>query len=156
MGNVRSASYSRQKGARAEVQAKDILNKHMGREVFERTPSSGALDAKYHMKCDLFKPAGENRYTIEVKNYQESQINHLMLGKSPKIIEWWEQTLVGAKGNRNNIPLLLFKHSRSKFYCATEDINGIARYPNLIYNYDDYKIQISLLSDFLKHEQPDL
>lgn len=147
---------SRAKGARAEVKAKEILNSYMGEDVFERTPSSGALDAKYFMKGDLFKPSGNNRFTIEVKSYKESAISHLMLGKSPKIIGWAEQTERQALQNRDNIPLLLFKHDRSKFYVASWDINGLAEYHNIIYRYNGYILQISLLEDFLKYEVPDL
>lgn len=145
---------SRQKGARAESQAKDVLNTYMGEKVFERTPSSGALNEKHFLKGDLYIPAERNLYTVEVKSYKESQISHLMLGKAPKIIEWWQQTERQAHQNRDNIPLLLFKHDRSKFYAATEEINTKAKYHNIIYTYNQYKLQISLLSDFLQYEKP--
>lgn len=145
---------SRQKGARAESQAKDLLNAYAGGKIFERTPSSGALNEKHFLKGDLYIPAERNLYTIEVKSYKESQINHLMLGKSPKLIEWWQQTERQARQNRDNIPLLLFKHDRSKFYVATEEINMKAKYSNIIYSYSEYKLQISLLSNFLEFEKP--
>jgi len=146
---------SRQKGARAEAKAKDVLNEYMGEKVFERTPMSGALSEKHLLKGDLYVPGEKNLYTIEVKSYKDSAINHLMFGKSPKIIEWWEQTIRQAKQNRDNTPFLIFKHDRSKFYCASEDIDGLAKYPNMVYNFNGYKMQISLLSDFLTHQQPE-
>lgn len=145
---------SRQKGARAESKAKEALNEYLGEKLFERTPMSGALSEKHLLKGDLYLPGERNLYTIEVKSYKESAINHLMFGKAPKIIEWWSQTIRQASQNRDNIPLLMFKHDRSKFYIATEEINNIAEYPNIVYNYETYKIQISLLSDFLKYEKP--
>jgi len=152
---TKSANFSRNKGARAETKAKEILNEYLGEELFQRTPSSGALDARYLMKGDLFIPGEKNLYTIEVKSYKDSAISHLMLGKAPKIIEWAEQTERQAHQNRDNIPLLLFKHDRSKFYCASWVINGEAKYPNLHYTYEGYRLQVSLLSDFLTHEQPE-
>ena len=146
---------SKQKGARAEVKAKELLNEYMGEEIFERTPMSGALSEKHLLKGDLYIPGEKNKYTIEVKSYKESAINHLMFGKAPTIIDWWSQTLRQAGQNRDNIPLLLFKHDRSKFYVAHDELNPIAEYPHLMYRYKEYIMQISLLSDYLTHEQPE-
>ena len=46
---------SKEKGTRAELAVRDALRQATGLQ-FERTPLSGALDARYGLKSDLFIP----------------------------------------------------------------------------------------------------
>ena len=147
------STYSKEKGSRAETAAKELLKKHTGYN-WERTPLSGALDAKHGLSGDLYIPKKRNKYTVEVKHYAESGISHLLIsGKTPIIKSWWEQVIREAKENEN-LPLLIFKHDRSKFYVAT-NIFDEENYNKLIIKRSDFKLQVSLLEDWLINTKPE-
>ena len=108
---------SRQKGARAELQARDLLRKLSGL-VWERVPMSGGLGAQHGLKGDLYVPKKNLGWCVEVKHYKEDQIStKLITGKNPKFNEWWAQTMREAE-EIEKAPLLLFKHDRSKWFVA--------------------------------------
>lgn len=109
---------SRAKGRTAELKCRDELRKLTGL-AWERTPLSGALDAKHMMKGDLYVP-GRNDviYCVEVKHYKDDHINtKIITGKSPIFLEWWDQTVREAE-QMDREPLLIFKHNRSKWFAA--------------------------------------
>lgn len=142
----------RQKGATAETKARDELRKLTGLK-WERVPGSGALDPKHLLKGDLYVPGEGNLYSVEVKHYKDSHINHsLITGKSPQIIEWWEQAVRQAVQVHKN-PLLIFKHDRSKFYAAYEDVPE-SDYNHLFVNKDGYSFYISTLDDYIINNKP--
>lgn len=142
----------RAKGARGETQARDKLRELTGLK-WERTPGSGALDPKHNLKGDLYIVNCDNAFCVEVKNYADPHINHLLIdSKTNTLVGWWEQTIrqaiqVGKK------PLLLFKHNRSKLYVAFEEI------PEESYNYifvsnHNNEFYISQLESYIKFNKP--
>lgn len=143
---------SREKGARAESAVKEELRKLTGLK-WERTPGSGALNQVHKLKGDLYVPNEANLYCVEVKHYSDSQINHsLIAGKSPILIEWWQQAVrQGIQVER--LPLLIFKHDRSKLFCAF-DTFPTSDYPYIFISRDNLEFYISLLDDFIKYEKP--
>ena len=143
---------SRQKGARAEAAAKKVLEEYT-KLNWQRTPSSGALDEKHGLKGDLYIPQEKNIYCIEVKHYKEDHLtSKILTDKSPKFLEWWEQTEREAKQVKRE-PLLIFKHDRSKWF--------VARYKRHDEDWQDYEalqyndIIISKLEDWLLWEEPE-
>lgn len=141
-----AANKSKDKGTRAENALKTILKNRTGLG-WERTPLSGALDAKHLLKGDLYIPGEKNKYCIEVKHYAESAINHLLLsGVNPQLIKWWEQAEREARENKAE-PLLIFKHDRSKWYMAIEDCGLLDRSMHLYC--ENYVIDICMLEDWL-------
>jgi len=140
---------SRQKGARTETLARDMLRKHTGLN-WERVPGSGALDPKHQLKGDLYIPGEKNRFCVEVKGYAEDHINSgLLTHKTPQIIDWWQQTQRQAL-QVNKLPLLIFKHDRSKLFAATTafDIEMLEdRW--ILYSNGDYEFYIFVLEDWL-------
>lgn len=144
---------SRAKGARAELNVRDVLKSYTG-ITFERTPSSGALDSRYGMKGDIFIPRERNKYTIEVKHYEDDHINSKMLtDKSPQLIKFWEQAVREANQN-SNIPLLIFKFNRSKLFVAFCDSIPTDECDHLFVSVNNHIFYISLLEDWLKYQQP--
>lgn len=108
---------SRAKGRTAETNCRDELRKLTGLK-WERTPLSGALDAKHKLKGDLYVPGTNLKYCVEVKHYADDHIStKLLTGKNPTFLEWWEQTVREA-GQMDSNPLLIFKHNRSKWFAA--------------------------------------
>lgn len=142
----------RAKGARAETTIRDQLRKLTSLQ-WERVPSSGALDPKHGLKGDLYIPGEKNLYSVEVKHYEEDHLTSAILtGKSPQFFEWWAQA-VRQSTQVNKIPLLIFKHDRSKVFCAFEDMpSGNYRY--FFINALGYEVYVSLLDDFVIHEAP--
>jgi hypothetical protein len=141
---------SRQKGARTETIARDMLRKHTGLN-WERVPGSGALDPKHQLKGDLYVPGQTNRFCVEVKGYADDHINSgLLTHKTPQLIEWWQQTQRQAL-QVDKLPLLIFKHDRSKLFVATVvfDDDALLEKRWLMYNADDYEFYIFLLEDWL-------
>jgi len=107
---------SRAKGMRGEYQVRDMLRKYTGLQ-WERTPSSGALS---YLKTDVYIPHCENNFAVEVKNYQEPIFDcKLFTNKSSNFLKFWIKVKEDAD-TRNQQPILVFKHSRSKWYCAVE------------------------------------
>jgi len=114
----------RAKGARAETLIRDQLRALTGL-MWERVPSSGALDPKHGLKGDLYVPNEKNLYAVEVKHYEEDHLTSAILtGKSPQFLEWWEQAVRQGK-QVDKWPLLIFKHDRSKVFCAFQDMPSV-------------------------------
>lgn len=143
---------SRAKGAKAETVVRDLLRTHTKLQ-WERTPGSGALDEKHGLKGDIYVPGKENIFCVEVKHYEEDHLTSAILThKDPQIITWWQQTLRQAK-QVNRKPLLIFKFNRSKIFVAFEDFPTFT-YRTISVNVDKYEFYVSLLDDWLNHEQP--
>lgn len=146
---------SRQKGARAETQAKDILKKYT-KLNWERVPGSGALDEKHGLKGDLYIPNEKNRYCVEVKHYKEDQLtSKILTSKSPIFIDWWNQTVRESK-QVNRLPILLFKYDRSKWFIASNDIIpevDTTLSQSIVINYEGEWIYIFILEDLLKNNK---
>lgn len=108
---------SRQKGARAETAARDILRKYT-KLGWERTPGSGALDEKHKLKGDLYIPDCKNKFCVEVKHYKDDHLtSKILTDKNPQLLEWWNQAERQAN-QVDRVPLLLFKFDRSKWFVA--------------------------------------
>jgi len=139
---------SKAKGSRAELVVRDILRKYTGLE-WERTPLSGALDAVHGLSGDVYIPREKNKYTVEIKHYKDSHINHLLLSaENHQIFMWWKQTLRESTENRNE-PLLIFKHDRSKLYVVKREFNIHEDIDKLIIERKDIYLEIALLEDWL-------
>lgn len=107
---------SRAKGRTAEYQARDLFRHYTGLE-WERTPQSGALS---YLKTDIYLPHCDNAFAIEVKSYEEQLFDSkLFTNKSCLFLKFWEKVQEEAR-LRDQEPLLVFKHNRSKFYVATK------------------------------------
>ncbi len=110
---------SREKGARAELLARNLLRKDTGLQ-WERTPSSGALHSNHKLKGDLYVPNEKNRYLIEVKHYKEDQLSSKVLfNKDPTIFEWWDKACKQAE-DTDKRPIVMYKWDRSKWYMITD------------------------------------
>lgn len=143
---------SREKGSRAEILVRDTLRKLTGLP-FERTPLSGALDAKHGLKSDLYIPNEKNIYAIEVKHYKDDHISSKILtDKTPQLLTFWLQAVREAE-QTNKKPLLVFKFDRSKLFVA---FNSIPKetYRAIYIQLDNIYFYVSLLEDWIKHEQP--
>ena len=111
----------RAKGARAETQVRDKL-RELTALNWERVPSSGALDPKHGLKGDLYVPNEKNLYCVEVKHYADDHLtSSILTAQEPQLVTWWQQTLRQGK-QVNKIPLLVFKHDRSRMFCAFSDL----------------------------------
>lgn len=144
---------SRQKGATAETAARDLLRKYTGLQ-WERVPGSGMLDAKHGLKGDLYLPKTNNSYAVEVKHYKESHLDHSVLtSKNPQLLEWWEQAKrQGVQLGKK--PLLLFKHDRSKWFVAFEEM-PTADYRYMFISALGYEFYTSMLEEWLTNELPE-
>lgn len=145
---------SKEKGARAESQAKDLLRSLTGLK-FERTPLSGALDAKHGLKSDIYVPKEKNLYSIEVKHYESSHLDYTVLtSKNSILIGWWLQTLREARENGNK-PLLIYKHDRSKFFVGfLDEPTNLDAYRWILINHEEAVFYTALLEDWYLYEQP--
>lgn len=143
---------SRAKGVRAETVVRDKLRELTGLN-WERVPSSGALDSKHGMKGDVYIVGEKNLYSVEVKHYEDTQLNSSILtAKDPLLITWMEQAVRQGK-QVNKTPLLIFKHDRSPLFVAFDSMPS-----------DDYRFfyisakglefYVSLLDDWYKAEMP--
>jgi Holliday junction resolvase len=142
---------SNEKGARAETQIRDKLRLLTGLQ-FERIPSSGALDPKHGLKGDLYVVGVHNNYCIEVKHYKDDHLtSKILTDKNPQLFEWWEQTVRQSK-QVNKIPLLIFKHDRSKIFCAYQELPTEVSY--IWISRDKVSMNVSLLEDFVTKEKP--
>lgn len=107
------------KGTRAENEIVKKLTDATGLK-WCRTPLSGATNfAKGDVMIDL--TTGKiSKYCIEVKHYEDDQINSNILNHSFSQIEkWWEQTAREA-GQMNAKPLLVFKKNRGKWIAGLD------------------------------------
>jgi len=112
------ANKSKAKGTRAEAAVCVVLRKATGWN-WERVPLSGALDAKHGLSADVYIPKELMKYSVEVKHYKDDHLtSKLLTGKTPQIMEWWEQTVREQQENEAEHPLLVFKFDRSKWFCA--------------------------------------
>jgi len=145
---------SKDKGTRAETDAKVILRKATGLS-FERTPLSGALDEKHGLKSDIYVPKEKNLFTIEVKHYKETHLNYAVLtSKSSQLIAWWIQTKREALQNGSK-PLLVFKHDRSKFFVGfEEEPTNLDAYRWMLINHEEGIFYTALFEEWLLHEKP--
>lgn len=143
---------SRAKGARTETQARDLLRKHTGLQ-WERVPGSGALDPKHGLKGDLYIPAHNNLYCVEVKGYAEDHLtSQLLTSKTPQLIQFWQQAHRQAC-QVNKQPLLIFKFDRSKLFVATDTMpDHTQRY--VYVQCDGHEFFVCLLEDWLLGEKP--
>ncbi len=145
---------SRAKGRTAELKCRDELRKLTGL-AWERTPMSGALDAKHMLKGDVYVPGKNIKYAVEVKHYADDHIStKLLTSINPQFMEWWAQTVREAK-QMNKQPLLIFKHNRSKWFAAFTNqdvyftiIDSDIRYIILA----PQEICVLLLADFCEQE----
>ena len=138
---------SRAKGARGEYAGRDLLRQYTGLP-FERVPASGALS---YLKGDLHIPNVNNRFCIEVKNYQESPLSDkIFTNKSNYIVKWWEK-LVEQAGTSGKEPLLLFKYSRSKMYVVTQIQPTTTKYMYISW----LGCYIMLAEEWLTHDKPE-
>lgn len=142
----------RAKGAKAETDVRDKL-RTITKLKWERVPGSGALDPKHGLKGDLYVPGEGNLYVVEVKHYEDDHLTSAVLSsKSPQLLIWWQQaTRQGTQVSK--IPVLIFKHNRSKMFIAFQDM------PSGNYNYvyvsrEGFEFYIAILEDWLEHEQP--
>jgi hypothetical protein len=142
----------RAKGATAETKARDELRSLTGHK-WERVPGSGALDPKHGLKGDLYVPGEKNLFCVEMKHYKECHINHsLISGKSPQLIEWWTQAV--RQGEQvGKEPLLIFKHDRSKLYCAFKEFpEGDYRY--IFVSTHGFEFYIATLEEYITNNKP--
>ena len=115
---------SRAKGARGEYLVRDMLREHTKLQ-FERVPASGALS---YLKGDLYVPHEDNRFCIEVKNYEKSPFSDkIFTNKTNYILQWWPK-LIDQAAERKQEPLLFFKYSRSKVFVGTNIKPKTCRY----------------------------
>ena len=144
---------SRDKGARAETAVKEVLRKDTGLN-WERVPGSGALNEKHGLKGDLYIPNERNHYCVEVKHYAEDHLNSSLLsGKNPQLLQWWTQAVRQSR-QVNKIPLLIFKHDRSKLFAAFGGLPEAA-YNYMCINVNGAEVFVALLTDYLKYEKPE-
>jgi len=145
---------SRAKGRTAEISCRDELRKLTGL-AWERTPMSGALDAKHMMKGDVYVPQVNTRFCVEIKHYKDEHISTKLLTTKSVFYDWWTQTKREAL-QMDKEPLLVFKHNRSKWFAAStsEDL-----YFSMLDNKHKFlvlhpeEIVICLLTDFCKYER---
>lgn len=143
---------SRQKGARAETVIKNELRK-ITKLPWERVPGSGALDPKHKLKGDLYIPGQNCIYCVEVKHYAEDHFNtSILTSVNPQIIQWWEQTLRESK-QVDKEPLLIFKHDRSKVFCAFKDFPNSNKYKFAYIHYPPHELYVAKLDDWIRFEE---
>lgn len=141
---------ARQKGARGETAVRDALRKLTGLH-WERTPGSGALDAKHKLKGDLYIPDSKNNYCVEVKNYEDDHLTSKYLtSTNPQISIWWAQT-VRESAEVGRLPLLIFKFNRSKLFVAFQQVDPPPE--KFIYLSRD-NIYVMILEDWIKLCKP--
>ena len=90
---------------------------------------------------------------MEVKHYENDNLTSTVLtASSPNLITWWEQAI--RQGDQvSKLPLLIFKHDRSKIFCAFE-FEPTGLYDHFRICAKDHYFSVSLLEDFIKHEKP--
>jgi len=144
---------SRNKGYRAETQAKDLLVKHT-KLKWKRVPGSGALHESHGLKGDLYIPDAKNWFCIEVKHYKDDQFTSKILsGKSPTFLDWLDQSIRQGK-QVDKTACLMWKFDRSKWFMAipVEYCDNIDDYRNLVFYHDGINFCIALATDILEKE----
>lgn len=145
---------SRMKGARAELKIRDDLRTLTGHK-WERVPASGGLSAVHGLKGDLYIPNANNSYCVEVKHYADDHLSSkLLTDTKPQFDSWWEQTLRESM-QVSKEPLLIFKHDRSKNFCAVEDLLIDPQLLNARFIYLGHlNVYILRLEDFIQKCSP--
>jgi hypothetical protein len=142
----------RAKGARAETAVRDRL-RELTTLQWERVPASGALDSKHGLKGDLYVPNEKNLWSVEVKHYADDQFTtSIFTAKNPTLIEWWTQAVRQGK-QVDKLPLLIFKHDRSKIFVAFGDL-PTGEYRCASINSHPYYFTVALLDDWYAAEKP--
>lgn len=146
---------SRAKGRTAELKCRDELRKLTGL-MWERTPMSGALDAKHKLKGDVYVPEISLKYCVEIKHYKDDHIStKILTGKTPMFLEWWKQAVREAE-QMDRMPLLIFKHNRSKWFVAFDNWNaalGLIDSEHRLLHLHPEEINICTLTDFCSYEE---
>lgn len=133
---------SKAKGAKAEVEVRDILKANSGLP-FQRVPLSGSIK---FLKGDIYIPNKDNVYCIEVKHYKEEQINSTIItSKESQFEKWWNQAVREAKTMENS-PLLIFRKDRGKYFVAGY---GISKSNHKCIYIEHLDVDILLLDDWL-------
>jgi len=142
---------SRQKGSRAELDIAKKLSKDTPYE-WKRVPSSGALHESHGLKGDIYIPQKANVFSVEVKHYKESQFNtKILTDKAPIFLDWWKQAVRQAE-QTNKLPLLFFKHDRSKwFVCGEVTVMGFWRDASRAFVLYPEDIVVLEYSEFIKY-----
>lgn len=113
----------RAKGSGFETLIRDKL-RTLTKLSWEKTPASGALNARYGMKGDIILPHTSGHlslYAIECKAYADDQISGNLLYPAKQVFDgWWEQTLREAS-QMNMKPMLVFKKDRGKHMLAIQE-----------------------------------
>ena len=110
---------SRQKGARAEAAIVKLLKQDTGLN-WKRVPGSGALHQDHGLKGDVYVPNEHNYFCCEVKHYKDNQLTSKVLtDKNPQFLEWWNQAVRQGE-QTDKIPILFFKHDRSKWFVCMQ------------------------------------
>ena len=139
---------SKEKGARAETNARDLL-RSLTNLQWERVPGSGALGAQHKLKGDLYIVEANNKFCVEIKHYASDHFtSKIFTDKTPQWYTWWEQAV--RQGNQvDKEPLLLFKFDRSKWFCShtTNIPNKAERQAKITIN--GQEIVVSKLEDWL-------
>ncbi len=105
---------SRQKGAKAELLAADMLRRHTG-HIFTQTPGSGSGK----IKGDLHVENKHNLFLIEVKHYKDMGLNQTMFtSKSNVLVGWWKKAILQAQLMKQE-PILLIKQNYSNWFVVT-------------------------------------
>lgn len=144
---------SKDKGTRAETQARDILREYTGLQ-WERVPGSGALDPKHKLKGDLYLVNRDNVFAVEVKHYAADNLtSKILTDKTPVLLDWWNQTIREA-AQVGKHPLLLFKFDRSKWFMCVKaldfvDYSECTRFMEIMI--DNHNVAIFKLEEWLKH-----
>lgn len=143
---------SRNKGARAEIVVRDKLRELTGLS-WERVPSSGALSAVHQLKGDVYVSNEKNLYSVEVKHYEDNQLNtSILTAKDPLLLEWMQQAVrQGTQVNKE--PLLIFKHDRSPLFVAFTSMPTDG-YRFFYISAKGLEFYVSLLDEWYKNEQP--
>ncbi len=145
---------SRAKGRTAELACRDELRKLTGL-MWERTPLSGALDAKHKMKGDVYVPEVNTKFCVEVKHYADDHISTKLLTTKSVFYDWWAQTVREAE-QMGKAPLLIFKHNRSKWFVASKSTDlylSIADSECKFLVLHPQELVICLLTDFCKFQR---
>lgn len=115
---------SRDKGARAETAARDVLRQYTGYK-WERVPGSGALGAQHKLKGDLYIPEANNVFCVEIKHYADDHLtSKILTDKDAQFMEWWEQT-IRESAQVGKHPLLIYKFDRSKWFVAFKALDFV-------------------------------
>lgn len=104
---------SRTKGSKNERMLGKLFKQWTGKE-FARTPSSGGLNWKNSQVAGDLVCTTEGHYfpfSIEAKNHNEINFEHLLYLKEPKILEFWEQCKTDSQKGSPKVPILFMRYN---------------------------------------------